>query len=476
MATPDEPTPDAEGDAASTSSSTPAPNAKSVKVVVPTKRRKRRRTWPQRLLLATNIIVILACFAGAGALLVARGYGNNIVRVDIDTPSADGPSAPATTAAPSVSTVPGDTTPVETGPPETFPEADPEAKNFLITGSDNNACVDPNSPYAGAFGDRSSMGERSDTIMVMRIDPSTRRGAVLSFPRDLWVKISGGRTGRINTAYVKDDPQRLIDTIWENFGVPIDHFIQVDFCAFKTIVDAVGGVAVPFEYPARDRRSGLNVPTKGCFTFDGDHALAYVRSRYYQYQTDDGTWRTDGVSDLGRISRQQDFLRRALTAALNQGITSPSVARGLIQTVEENIVVDRDLTITRMLEFVGVLRDVDPGGIATYQIEAVGRNISGQSVLEPRINGDNMQSILRIFKGEAPLAEAPEQVFDTTTTTTLVPAPTTTTRPTTGGTTTTTPSTMTTTTDVPVTEVPVVTEPPPEQNPKGIYPPPGVTC
>ena len=76
-----------------------------------------------------------------------------------------------------------------TTPPETFPPADPEAKNFLLTGADNGACVDPNSPYAPAFGDAESgrVGERSDTIMVLRVDPAPSRVAVLSFPRDLYV-------------------------------------------------------------------------------------------------------------------------------------------------------------------------------------------------------------------------------------------------------------------------------------------------
>lgn len=441
---------------------------------------RRRRTWPQRLLLTLNIVVITACFVGAGGLVIARHYANSIAKVDIETPGGNA-AEPGDPGAPAAANGPGDTTPVDTGPPETFPEADPEAKNFLITGADNNACVDPDSPYAAAFGDRETMGERSDTIMVMRVDPSTRQGAVLSFPRDLWVEISGGRTGRINGAYVKDDPQRLIDTIYENFGVPIDHFIQVDFCAFKTIVDAVGGVSVPFDFPARDRYSGLNVPTKGCFTFNGDHALAYVRSRHYQYQDESGQWRDDPVSDLGRISRQQDFLRRALTAALDKGITNPSVARGLIKTAQENVVVDSGLSITKMLEFVGVLRDVDPGGISTYQIEAVGRMISGNSVLEPRINGDNMQAILAIFRGEAPLAGAPVQVFDTTTTSTTTPAPTTTRRTGSSSTTpsasasTTTPS-VTTTTSTTSSEVPVITVPGPEENPKGIVPPEDVSC
>ena len=98
----------------------------------------------------------------------------------------------------------------------------------------------------------------------MRVDPSTNQAAVLSFPRDLWVTIAGTDSeSRINSAYVKDDPTKLIQTIYDNFGIGIDHFVQVDFCAFKTLVDAVGGVPVPFAYPARDENTGLDVPQPG---------------------------------------------------------------------------------------------------------------------------------------------------------------------------------------------------------------------
>jgi len=446
-----------------------------------------KRTWPQRVLLVVNCIIVLACFAGAAGLVLARNVSNSIGKVELADPSTGTTVAGGTP----VTTIPGDpattSVPQDTAPTETFPAADPGAKNFLITGADNNACVDPDSPYASAFGDRAEMGERSDTIMLMRVDPSTNRAAVLSFPRDLWVQIAGRQNkNRINTAYVKDDPQRLIDTIYQNFGVGVDHFIQVDFCAFKNIVDAVGGVAVPFEYPARDTHSGLNVPTAGCFTFTGDHALAYVRSRYYQYYKD-GTWVKDGLSDLGRVSRQQDFIRRALSAALDKGITNPSVARGLIETAEKNVVTDGELSVSRMLEFAGVLRNLDPDSINSYQIESEGAKISGQSVLIPRIKGDNMRAILAIFRGEAPLAGAPEQVFETTTTTsttttstTTTVRPTATTKPGTtivGATTTSTPrsTTTSTTTTVAPTTLPATTVAP-EENAKGIVPPRDASC
>lgn len=382
--------------------------------------RKRKRSWGQRMLLTVNSLVIVACFATAGGLLISRHYGNSIARVEINdsptlTTAADTPvdgSQPLTTEV-------LDSTPVETGPVETFPAVDPGAKNFLITGADNNSCIDPDSKYAPAFGDRETMGERSDTIMIMRVDPDTRRAAVLSFPRDLWVQIAGrNNKNRINSAYVRDEPQKLIDTIYQNFGVGVDHFIQVDFCAFKTMVDALGGVTVPFDYPASDANTGLYVPEPGCFTFDGEHALAYVRSRHYKYFVD-GKWKEDPASDLGRVSRQQDFLRRVLSSALAKGF-DPGFARDMIGAVEDYVVVDKQLTISKMLEFAGILTDFEPGEIATYQIESYSDIVSGNAVQIPRIKGDNMQAILAIFKGEAPLAGAPDQVFDTTTSSTEV--------------------------------------------------------
>ena len=207
------------------------------------------------------------------------------------------PAAPVTDADGStVTAAPGTTTPTTT--PATFPPAEPDAKNFLITGADNNACVDPDSPYAPAFGDRSNFGERSDTIMMWRVNPSTSQVAVLSFPRDLFVDIAGSsRTGRINEAYERDNPQKLIDTIYQNFGIVTDHFVQVDFCAFQELVKAVDGVAVPLPYPVRDPNTGLNVPEAGCFTFTGDHALAYVRSRKLEYL--DGDRRVEARRHLG---------------------------------------------------------------------------------------------------------------------------------------------------------------------------------
>jgi LCP family protein required for cell wall assembly len=393
------------------------------------------------VVLGVNIVVIVACFVGAGVLLFGKNLRDRSPTVALDTPTA---TSIVVTTTPD-STAPGDTV-GDTVPPETFPPANPQARNFLVTGSDTNACVDPDSPWAGAADPNRPGGDRPDTIMIMRVDPSTSQAAVLSFPRDLWVTVPGrGGKARINSAFKPNEPQLLADTIYFNFGVPIDEYVQVDFCAFKRIVDAVGGVAVPFDTPIRDDNVSLLIEEAGCHTFSGDEALAYVRSRKMKYLAGDGTWKQEGLSDLARISRQQDFLRRTVQAALDKGVLNPSVARGLIDTVLNDITVSEGLSINRMLEFIGVLRNLDAGTIGTYQIEASRLITSGQDVLQPELDGENMQAVLAVFRGEAALANAPTQDPSAPTS---APGPTTTARP--GAATTTT--------------LPVVS---PEQNIKG---------
>jgi LCP family protein required for cell wall assembly len=381
----------------------------------PTSAKKLPRTWPQRFMILAIFLLGIGSFGAAGALYAGQRIveDRNLAPAIID-PSQNTPAArpPTVTSEASEAGEAGEASTATAAPPVTFPPAEPDARNFLITGADNNSCVDPDSPYAGAFGDRSDFGERSDTIMMWRVNPRTSQVAVLSFPRDLFVDIAGtSRRGRINEAYQRDNPQQLIDTIFQNFGINTDHFVQVDFCAFQTLVNAVGGVAVPFDTLVRDPNTGLNVTEAGCFTFDGDHALAYVRSRKLLYLDDNGEWKQDGTSDLGRISRQQDFLRRTVSQLLAKGAFNPDVAGGLIETVSEYIVSDPGLTPRKMLEFAGVMSGVDPSMITSYQITANPTEIQGAQVLVPRLQGENMQAILAVFRGEATLAGLPEQVL-----------------------------------------------------------------
>jgi LCP family protein required for cell wall assembly len=224
-----------------------------------------KRPRSHYFVLALNIVVVFALFVAGAGMLWANNRLNARQVVSLNRDPSGQPSTDS------------EITPSDSW---NLTEGDLAAKNFLLTGSDNGSCVDPNSPYAGAFGDRTGFGERSDTIMIIRVDPTDNRAAFLSFPRDLWVKIAGStRTNRINTAFDRKNPNKLVDTIYQNFGISIDHYVNIDFCAFKEIVNAVGGVSIPFLFETRDKKTGLYVPAPSCFEFSGDHALAYVRSR-----------------------------------------------------------------------------------------------------------------------------------------------------------------------------------------------------
>ncbi|MEY4173923.1 MAG: hypothetical protein RI900_1088 [Actinomycetota bacterium] len=397
-------------------------------------------TAVQRAVLVFNIVVVLACVLGAVGLV----WGKSQLDQRLQTSKVDVATTVATVPAPGPTFIPASSAePALTTTPETFPPADPQAQNFLITGSDTNPCVSPNSPWAGAADPaREAIGNRSDTIMVMRVDPTSRQAAVLSFPRDLWVKIPGKGKNRINYAYIKDDYSVLAQTLYNEFGITVDHYIQVDFCAFKRIVDAVGGVSVPFATPILDNNVGLNIDKPGCHEFVGDEALAYVRSRHLRWVDENGVAHEDRFSDFGRISRQQDFLRRVLQTALKKGLFDPKVAQALIKSLQTEIVTEDGFTLNDMLRFAGVMRDIDPKGINTYQVEASRLIVSGNDVLEPKLKSENMRAILEVFQGKAPLVGAPEQVFTPST----LPG---TSTPGTGGTTTTAVDSPTTTVEGP---------------------------
>jgi LCP family protein required for cell wall assembly len=284
----------------------------------------------------------------------------------------------------------GQTTPADSLPSDTFPVTDPTAMNFLIVGTDEASC--------------SGTDIRTDTIMVLRLDPATHRAAVLSFPRDLWVDIPGGGKARINSTYRRNDPQLLIDTLSSEFDVSIDHFIQVDYCSFKGLVDAIGGVTVPMQYAVRDIATGLSVPQPGCTSFTGDQALAYVRSRHFEYlDSATGVWHEDPSADLGRIARQQDFLRRVLASASTAGVLKPKLIPALYAAYRDDLVIDTGLTIAKLIEFVGTISTINPADIRGYEIEVTGTIIANNDVLVWHKDNANMQSILDIFRGLAPL-------------------------------------------------------------------------
>jgi len=222
-----------------------------------------------------------------------------------------------------------------------------EPVNFLVVGVDNAEGLDPDDPVLRG---RSEASLLSDTIMLVRLDPIENRAWLMSIPRDLWVPIAGtGAEGKINSALPLGGPQMLIETIQEQFDIPINHYVQVNFAGFRNLVEVIGGVPVWFEYPVRDTNTGLNVELPGCVTLEGEQALAFVRSRYYEVFVN-GQWQSDPTGDAGRIARQQVFIRDALDRAASQGARNPFELQRLIDATRGEVVLDDALSLDRLLD------------------------------------------------------------------------------------------------------------------------------
>ena len=240
-----------------------------------------------------------------------------------------------------------------------FPDGPAQGGNYLIIGSDSRAFVsDPGQEQA--FGSKQTQtGQRADVMMVLHIDPVQKTSLLVSFPRDLIVKFPSGGDGQINSAFDKG-PQEVIDIMRQDFNVQINHYVQVNFKAFISVVDAVGTNTVAFPNPTRDLFSGLNVPAAGCVALDGNSALAFVRMRKRQ-EFINGNWRdTSGRSDLDRINRQQDFIRKLAAKASAQAGQNPLDAINIANAVVPKLTVDAQLSTDDILRLVRTFRNVDP--------------------------------------------------------------------------------------------------------------------
>jgi LCP family protein required for cell wall assembly len=319
---------------------------------------KRRRSRRQRVVLAALAVVLIVCLAGASVAGYALVKYGSIDRVsDIDIASA--------------------------------PPGEPE--NFLIVGSDDREGTDD----AGEIG-----GRRSDTIMVARVDPASDRLALLSFPRDLIVTIAGtAERGMINAAYsMENGEQVLIDTINENFGIPIHHYVEIDFHGFQQLVDTIGGVSVWIPNAVRDTHSGLFIEQLGCVQLNGEQSLQFARSRYLDY-LNDGEWEGDPQSDVSRTQRQQIFIKRAMAKALGQVRSNPLRMREMIDIGVSNIRLDDQLGIGDIVDLADGFRDFSADALETYPLPTTPSPTNQNRLV---LSEGEAEPILNVFRGLPP--------------------------------------------------------------------------
>lgn len=297
--------------------------------------RRPPRPWARRALLTVNVLVAV-CLVATGAVYGYVRYRNSqITRI----PGLSLPSAAA-------------------GSPVTI----------LLVGSNTRTGLDP--AEVKQFGSATEVGgARSDVTMLVRLDPATRSITLLSIPRDLWIPIPGtDRQQRVDAA-LNNGPSHLLDTIQADLGIPINHYVELNFDTFQSVVNTLGGLDMYFPAPVRDGPSGLNLGT-GCLHLNGTVALAVVRARHLQYEQN-GRFRDDPFGDLSRIRRNHEFLRVLARAVQQQGVDNPLTVNALAGAVAPKLKVDDGLSLSTMVDLARRFRGVDPSSVPTTTLPVV---------------------------------------------------------------------------------------------------------
>ncbi len=329
------------------------------------------RRWPRRLLIGTCIFLAVAVLAAGGGYAYLRWRLGQIHKVTLNDLAED------------------------TG----------SVMNVLLVGSDSRDRL--TGDLADQAGKNTVTGQRSDTIMVLHVDSKAQKAALLSIPRDLYVKIAGTtKSDRINASFASGGPQTLIETIKANLGIQINHYMEVDFVGFRNIVNTVGGVNVYVPAPARDTMSGLDIKEPGCIRFDGDVGLSWVRSRHYEY-FESGKWRSDPTSDIGRIQRQQDFIRRMMRKAVSSGLSNPLTLNRLVGIGVKDVTIDSAMSTSDLLRVARRFKSLDPDTVDMLTLPTTDANIGGADVL--KLNRDEAQGYIDRLNGVGqPASGAPE--------------------------------------------------------------------
>jgi LCP family protein required for cell wall assembly len=298
----------------------------SDRMVDPRIRRMRRR---RRLAVSVLVLVAILVAGAVSAFAYVRGLEKKINRVTLEDPEL------ASMLQENVE-----------------PPGDPFY--ILLMGSDRR----PGEKWA-----------RSDTLIVARIDPKARKIQMISIPRDTRVMIPGRHLDKINAAPSWGGPKLAIQTVKEFTGLPISHYLSIDFQGFQSVVNAIGGVwfdvkerMYDADAPAWSRKNA--VVEKGYQKLDGFHALVLVRSRH-QY--------ADG--DFSRMRNQQAFLKAFAKQALD--FKNVFSAPAIIQALSDNL--DTDMTTSEMVSLVQQFKGLNDGDIEAVTMPGSGAFIDGLS-------------------------------------------------------------------------------------------------
>jgi LCP family protein required for cell wall assembly len=278
-------------------------------------------------------------------------------------------------------------------------------ENILLIGS-TSRCAASSIPVYSEQCASGVTGVNSDVVLVAHLDTRTGKLSLLSIPRDDFVP--GARSGsalcgttspltpgtcadKIDSALV-EGPDQLIAAVERDFGIPINHFIDLNFATFTDVVNALHGMKMDFPDRLFDASSGLNITQVGCQTLSGPQALALVRSRHVYYFTtgqtpndaaiqganDSGVYYTsdsggtyDGSGDLGRIVRVHLFLTALAEQVAARGLGNPITDNDLVGAIAPNLTVDQGLSPLDLLHLGLDFRNLNIGATPELTLPTV---------------------------------------------------------------------------------------------------------
>ena len=216
---------------------------------------------------------------------------------------------------------------------------------------------------------------RSDTLMIATLDPDKNQAALLSVPRDTRVKIKGHGFDKINAAYAYGGRKLTQETIESLLNTHIDHYIKINVHGFTKIIDALGGIDIDVEKRMYyedpwDDDGGLYIDLQpGMQHMDGKTAITYVRYR-------------DEEGDIGRIKRQQNFMKEVMDKLVSPTIIPKLPA--IVSAVSDSV--ETDMSVSEILSFLGTLQDAKDNGLKSEMLPGKPVYIEGISYWVPDIS------------------------------------------------------------------------------------------
>lgn len=220
----------------------------------------------------------------------------------------------------------------------------------LLLGIDQRPGEDPNTT-------------RTDTMMLLTLDPQSRSAGMMSIPRDLYVPLPDRGMDRINTAHVYGGPQYAMRAVEYNFGIPIQYYARVDFTTLTSLIDLVGGIEIYNDedindptYPDNNYGFDPFVLSAGWHTLDGKTALKYARTRH-------------GASDFSRIKRQQQVIM-----ALRDKLRTTDAATKILPRIPQimqtlGAAIDTNLSTIEIAQLALLAKDIPDERISRVAID-----------------------------------------------------------------------------------------------------------